>query len=77
MLCGAWPDVIFVFTPSLPGSWLAPYLPDIDPVQSFDMFSFMNQDNNKLDPFLHELLLSVNRAAVHRSDRRRSLSCNL
>eukprot|EP00983_Pelagomonas_calceolata_P119708 1160630-Pelagomonas_calceolata.AAC.9 len=36
---------------------MAPCLPVIYHVQSFDMLAFMNQNNNKLDPFFHELLV--------------------
>ena len=39
-----------------PTSRMAPYLPASHHVQSYDMFGFLNQDNNRLYPFLHELL---------------------
>jgi len=36
---------------------VAPYVPGIHHVQSYHISSFFNQNNNKLFPFLHELLL--------------------
>ena len=39
-----------------PTSRMAPYLPAPHHVRSYDMFGFLNQNNNRLYPFLHELL---------------------
>ena len=42
---------------------VAPYLPAFHHVTSHDMSHFLNQNNNKLYPFLHELLLFYDQAS--------------